>query len=68
MWFINKIYLLFILVCYDQIVFASLLLNKNNSQNRQTANAKKLTKAEERNPPISAHTLTSVLPSCFRVF
>ena len=30
-----------------------------------TANAKKLTKAEDRNPPITAHTLTSVWPSCF---
>ena len=34
--------------------------NHNNSQNRQTANAKKLSKARDRNPPITAHTLTSV--------
>ena len=57
------------------IVFASLFLpltiaffiafNQNNSWIRQTANAKKLTKAKDRNPPITAHTLTSVRPSCF---
>ena len=58
------------------IVFAFLLFlpfmiaffiafNQNNSQNRQTANAKKLTKAEDRNPPTTAHTLTSVWSSCF---
>ena len=52
------------------VVFASLFLpltiafliafNQNNSLNRQTANAKKLTKAGDRNPPSTAHTLTSV--------
>ena len=57
------------------IVFAFLFLpftiaffiafNQNNSYNRQTANAKKLTKAEGRNPPITAHTLTTVWPSCY---
>ena len=57
------------------IVFASLFLpfmiaffitfNQNNSKNRQTANAKKLTGAEDRNPTITTHTLTSVWPSCF---
>ena len=57
------------------IVFACLFLpftiaffiafNQNNSKNRQTPNAKKLTKAKDRNPPITAHTLTSVRPSCF---
>ena len=58
------------------IVFATLFLpfsiaffiacNQNNSRNRQTANANKLTKAKERNLLITAHcTLTSVWPSCF---
>ena len=59
------------------IVFASLFLplttafliasnqNINNSLNRQTANAKKLTKAGDQNPPITAHTLTLVWLSCF---
>jgi len=74
-WFTNKNYQFFILVCYIH-VFASLFLpfmiaffiafNQNNSWNRQTANANKLTKAKERNLLITAHcTLTSVWPSCF---
>ena len=33
--------------------------NQNKSKNRQTANAKKLTKAEDQNPPITTHKLTS---------
>ena len=69
-WFINKIYLFFILFCcvqsyllpfsycYNTIAFFTAFCNQNNSWNRQTANAKKLTKAEDRNPPIIANILT----------
>ena len=41
------------------------LSGNSDSANRLTTNAKKPTKAEDRNPPIIAHTLTSVRPSCF---
>ena len=41
------------------------LSGNSDSANRLTTNAKKPTKAEDRNPPITAHTLTSVRPSCF---
>ena len=71
----QKLLVLYSCLLYS-IVFASLFLpftieffiafNQNNSWNRQTANANKLTKAKERNLLITAHcTLTSVWPSCF---
>ena len=70
----NKIYL-FILVCCVQsylLPFSyclwlrfSLPLIKTTARNRQTANAEKLTKAKDRKLTITAHTLTSVWPSCF---
>ena len=41
------------------------LSGNSDSANRLTTNAKKPTKAEDRNPPITAYTLTSVRPSCF---
>ena len=71
----QKLLVLYSCLLYS-IVFATLFLpfmiaffidfNQNNSWNRQTANANKLTKAKERNLLITAHwTLTSVWPSCF---
>ena len=71
----QKLLVLYSCLLYS-IVFATLFLpfsiaffiacNQNNSRNRQTANANKLTKAKERNLLITAHcTLTSVWPSCF---
>ena len=55
-WFMNKIYLFFILVCCVQ----SYLLPFSYRLRLRT-----LTKAEDRNPPITAHTLTTVWPSCY---
>ena len=57
-WFMNKIYLFFnfILVCSVQ----SYLLPFS-----YRLRLRKLTKAEDRNPPITAHTLTTVWPSCY---
>ena len=52
----NKIYLFFILVCCVQ----SYLLPFS-----YRLRLCKLTKAEDRNPPITAHTLTTVWPSCY---
>ena len=71
----QKLLVLYSCLLYS-IVFVTLFLlftiaffiacNQNNSWNRQTANANKLTKAKERNLLITAHcTLTSVWPSCF---
>ena len=72
----NKIYLFFILVCCVQsyllpfscrlrLRFSLPLIKITARRDRQTANAKKLTKAGDRNPPITAHTLTSVWLLCF---
>ena len=69
-WFMNKVYCsLFLSVVFNRIhqslflpftIAFFIAFNQNKSKNRQTANAKKLTKAEDRNPPITAHKLTSV--------
>ena len=77
-WFMSKICLFFILVCCVQsylLPFScrlrlrfSLPLIKTTARidRPQTQrNYEKLTKAEDRNPPITAHTLTLVCPLCF---
>ena len=55
-WFMNKIYLFFILVCCVQSYWLPFSYRLR---------LRKLTKAEDRNPPITAHTLTTVWPLCY---
>ena len=75
-WFMNKINIPVLYSCLlCSIIFASLLLPfmfafslcliKITARIDRRQMQKKLTKAKDRNPPITAHTLTSVWPSCF---
>ena len=64
-WFMNKIYLYLLpFSCRIRLGF-SLPLIKITAWIDRPQTQKKLTKAEDRDPPITAHTLTSVWPSCF---
>ena len=72
-WFMNKIYLFFILVCCVQsylLPFSCRLrlhfslplikITARIDRPQTQRNYEKLTKAEDRNPPITTHTLTLV--------
>ena len=61
----NKIHLYLLpFSCRLRLGF-SLSLIKTTARIDRPQTAKKLTKAGDRNPPITPHTLTSVSPSCF---